>query len=127
MHANPVIHVDGLRQRYGDYEAVAGISFTVGEGELFALLGTNGAGKTTTMETLEGFRPAHAGTVRILGRDPHRDRRALRPRIGIMLQEGGFFNDLTVAETAGHWRGFTPAARPAAEALALVGWATRRA
>ncbi|WP_026405804.1 ABC transporter ATP-binding protein [Actinomadura rifamycini] len=121
MHPNQVIHVDGLRQRYGDHEAVSGVSFEVGEGELFALLGTNGAGKTTTMETLEGFRPAHAGTVRVLGRDPHRERRAVRPQIGIMLQEGGFFNDLTVAETTAHWRGFTPRARPAAEVLALVG------
>ncbi|QFG25897.1 ABC transporter ATP-binding protein [Actinomadura sp. WMMB 499] len=121
MHSDPVIRVDGLRQRYGDHEAVAGISFTVGEGELFALLGTNGAGKTTTMEAIEGFRPVHAGSVRVLGRDPHRERRAVRPQIGIMLQEGGFWGDLTVAETAGHWRAFTPAARPAAEVLDLVG------
>ncbi|MFD0905258.1 ABC transporter ATP-binding protein [Actinomadura sediminis] len=121
MHANQVISVERLRQRYGDHEAVAGVSFEVGEGELFALLGTNGAGKTTTMETLEGFRPAGAGTVRVLGRDPYRERRAVRPQIGIMLQEGGFWGDLTVAETTAHWRGFTPRARPAAEVLGLVG------
>ncbi|MFB4307766.1 ABC transporter ATP-binding protein [Actinomadura sp. GTD37] len=118
---NPAIRVDGLRQRYGDFEAVAGISFDVGAGELFALLGTNGAGKTTTLETLEGHRAAHAGTVRVLGHDPHRERRAVRPRIGIMLQEGGFFADLTVAETVDHWRGFTPAARDRDEAVALAG------
>ncbi|MEU8346992.1 ABC transporter ATP-binding protein [Spirillospora sp. NPDC048832] len=120
---DPAITVTGLRQRYGDFEAVAGISFEVGEGELFALLGTNGAGKTTTLETLEGHRPAHAGTVRVLGHDPYRERRAVRPRMGILLQDGGFFADLTVAETVEHWRGFTPAARGAEEAIAVAGLA----
>jgi ABC-2 type transport system ATP-binding protein len=118
---SPAVHVDGLRQRYGDHEAVAGISFEVASGELFALLGTNGAGKTTTLETLEGHRAAHAGTVRVLGHDPYRERRRVRPRIGIMLQEGGFFADLTVAETVEHWRGFTPAARDRDEVIATVG------
>jgi ABC-2 type transport system ATP-binding protein len=121
MRNDPPIHVDGLRRRYGDFEAVAGVSFEVGEGELFALLGTNGAGKTTTLETLEGFRPAHAGTVRVLGRDPYRERRSVRPELGIMLQEAGFFADLTVGETVDHWRGFTPGARPRDEALDLAG------
>ncbi|MFI6521675.1 ABC transporter ATP-binding protein [Spirillospora sp. NPDC050679] len=117
----PAIQVADLRQRYGDHEAVAGISFEVRTGELYALLGTNGAGKTTTLETLEGHRRAHSGTVRVLGHDPYAQRAAVRPRMGIMLQEGGFFGDLTVAETVEHWRGFTPAPRPAAEALGLVG------
>ncbi|WUH96393.1 ABC transporter ATP-binding protein [Spirillospora sp. NBC_00431] len=121
METNPPIRVDGLRQRYGDFEAVAGISFEVGAGELFALLGTNGAGKTTTLEALEGHRAVHEGTVRVLGRDPHRERRAVRPRMGIMLQEGGFFADLTVAETVDHWRGFTPGPRDRDEAVALAG------
>ncbi|MBO2461948.1 ABC transporter ATP-binding protein [Actinomadura violacea] len=117
------ISVDGLRQRYGDFEAVAGISFEVAPGELFALLGTNGAGKTTTLETLEGHRPARHGTVRVLGRDPYRERRAVRPEIGVMLQDGGFFPDLTVAETVDRFRGFTPDPRPRGEALDLVGLA----
>jgi ABC-2 type transport system ATP-binding protein len=98
------IEVGGLRQRYGDFEAVRGIDFTVPRGGLFALLGTNGAGKTTTMEVLEGFRPAAAGTVRLLGADPYRDRKALRPRVGIMLQESGLIGDLTVSETVDLWR-----------------------
>ncbi|GAA4094404.1 ABC transporter ATP-binding protein [Actinomadura miaoliensis] len=117
--------MEGLRQRYGDFEAVAGISFDVRHGELFALLGTNGAGKTTTLETVEGYRPAHAGTVRVLGRDPYRERRAVRPRMGIMLQEGGFLADLTVAETVDHWRGLTPDPRPGDEVLDMVGLADR--
>jgi ABC-2 type transport system ATP-binding protein len=108
-----VIEVGGLRQRYGDFEAVRGISFTVPRGEVFALLGTNGAGKTTTMEVLEGFTPATDGTVRVLGLDPVRQQRELRPRVGIMLQEGGFLGDLTVAETVDLWKGLSEdAGRP---------------
>ncbi|SNT44978.1 ABC-2 type transport system ATP-binding protein [Streptosporangium subroseum] len=102
-----VIEVGGLRQRYGDFEAVRGVSFTVPRGEIFALLGTNGAGKTTTMEVLEGFTPATDGTVRVLGLDPIRHRRELRLRVGIMLQEGGFLGDLTVAETVDLWKGLS--------------------
>ncbi|GLY03949.1 ABC transporter ATP-binding protein [Actinoplanes sp. NBRC 101535] len=114
------IEVSGLRQRYGDFEAVRGIDFTVAPGQLFALLGTNGAGKTTTMEVLEGFRPAADGTVRLLGADPYADRKALRPRVGIMLQESGLIGDLTVAETVDLWRDLSPRPRGRDEALGLV-------
>ncbi|GIH74779.1 multidrug ABC transporter ATP-binding protein [Planobispora longispora] len=108
-----VIEVGGLRQKYGDFEAVRGISFAVPRGEVFALLGTNGAGKTTTMEVLEGYAPATDGTVRVLGLDPIRQHRELRPRVGIMLQEGGFLGDLTVAETVDLWKGMSEdAGRP---------------
>ncbi|WP_329425542.1 ABC transporter ATP-binding protein [Streptosporangium sp. NBC_01495] len=102
-----VIEVGGLRQAYGDFEAVRGVSFAVPRGELFALLGTNGAGKTTTVEVLEGFRAPTGGSVRVLGLDPVGQRRKLRPRVGIMLQEGGFLGDLTVAETLGLWEGLS--------------------
>ncbi|GAA1612844.1 ABC transporter ATP-binding protein [Actinoplanes couchii] len=114
------IEVDGLRQRYGDFEAVRGIDFTVPSGGLFALLGTNGAGKTTTMEVLEGFRPAASGSVRLLGADPYRDRKALRPRVGIMLQESGLIGDLTTAETVDLWRDLSTDPISRAEALELV-------
>jgi ABC-2 type transport system ATP-binding protein len=99
------IDVTGLRQSYGDFEAVRGISFEVAQGELFALLGTNGAGKTTTMEVLAGYAKASGGSVSVLGLDPVKDRRQLRPRVSIMLQEAGFMGDLTVAETVELWRG----------------------
>ncbi|MEV0582230.1 ABC transporter ATP-binding protein [Nonomuraea sp. NPDC050310] len=99
------IEVTGLRQSYGAFEAVRGVSFEVGRGELFALLGTNGAGKTTTMEVLAGYAKASAGQVRVLGLDPIAERRRLRPKVSIMVQEAGFLGDLTVAETVGLWRG----------------------
>jgi ABC-2 type transport system ATP-binding protein len=85
------IEVAALEKRYGPTAAVGGISFSIASGEVFGLLGPNGAGKTTTVEILEGYRRADAGEVRVLGVDPWRDGAALRPRIGVMLQEGGLY------------------------------------
>ncbi|MEW2120504.1 ABC transporter ATP-binding protein [Streptomyces sp. NPDC005474] len=117
-----VIEVTDLRRVYGGgFEAVRGVSFSVGRGEIFALLGTNGAGKTSTVEVLEGLAPPAGGRVRVLGHDPYTERAAVRPRTGVMLQEGGFPSELTVGETARMWAGCTSGARPEAEALALVG------
>jgi ABC-2 type transport system ATP-binding protein len=87
--AGPAIRVDGLHRAYAGREVLAGVSFEVARGELFALLGPNGAGKTTTVEIIEGYRRADGGTVRVLGLDPAADRRRLRSRVGVMLQEGG--------------------------------------
>jgi ABC-2 type transport system ATP-binding protein len=98
-----VIEVEELHCRYGDHVAVDGVSFAVERGEVFALLGANGAGKTTTVETLEGHQTPFGGRVRVLRHDPLRERRAVRPRIGIMLQSGGFAGELTVRETAELW------------------------
>ncbi|WP_344679028.1 ABC transporter ATP-binding protein [Saccharopolyspora taberi] len=122
----PVIAVSGLRCRYGEFEAVRGIDFEVGPGELFALLGTNGAGKTTTMETVEGHRRPAAGSVRVFGRDPWQDRAQVRGRVGIMLQRSGFAGDLTVAETVGLWRSMVRRPAPADQALELLDLARRR-
>lgn len=117
-----VIEVDGVRRSYaGGFEAVTGVSFSVARGEMFALLGTNGAGKTSTVELLEGLARPDSGAIRVLGHDPYADRAAVRPRIGVMLQEGGFPSDLTAAETVRMWAGCTSGARPTAEALGLVG------
>ena len=84
--------------RYGDTDAVRGISFEAGAGEVTALLGPNGAGKTSTVETLEGYRSPTSGTVRVLGLDPIADHRDLRSRIGIMLQSGGVYPTMGPAE-----------------------------
>ncbi|MEU0481218.1 ABC transporter ATP-binding protein [Streptosporangium sp. NPDC006013] len=98
MSSTPVIDVERLNLTYGDFHAVKDLSFQVERGELYALLGTNGAGKTSTLETIEGHRTATSGTVRVFGQSP-RDRRAVRPRMGIMLQDSGFSPDLTVRES----------------------------
>ena len=126
MDDTGIITVRDLRRRYGGsggrgFEAVRGVTFSVCRGELFALLGTNGAGKTSTMEVLEGLAPPTRGTVRVLGCDPCRDRARVRRRMGIMLQEGGFPADLTVAEAGRMWAGTLSAPRPVPEALELAG------
>ncbi|MFY1688413.1 ABC transporter ATP-binding protein [Plantactinospora sp. WMMB782] len=98
MSSTPVIEVEGLNVTYGDFRAVRDLSFQVRPGELYALLGTNGAGKTSALETIEGHRTPTSGTVRVFGHSP-RDRRLVRPRMGVMLQESGFSPDLTVRES----------------------------
>lgn len=98
MSANPVLDVTDLNVSYGDFHAVKDLSFQVEPGELYALLGTNGAGKTSALEVIEGHRKASSGTVRVFGQSPT-DRRSVRPRMGIMLQESGFSGELTVAES----------------------------
>lgn len=123
---NAIIESVGLRRSYGGFDAVRGIDLAVAPGELFALLGTNGAGKTSTLELLEGQAVPTGGTVRVLGRDPFHDRAEVRPRVGVMLQEGGFPTELTVLETVRMWAGCTSGARPADEALDMTGLGGRR-
>src|SRR5437588_9716413 len=117
----PAIEVEDLRKRYGDLDAVRGVSFEVAEGEVFALLGPNGAGKTTTVEILEGYRRRTAGEVRVLGEDPAAAGRAWRGRIGVVLQEHGFRTQLTVAELLTLFAGYYPRRRPLVELLELAG------
>jgi ABC-2 type transport system ATP-binding protein len=88
--------------RYGDTTAVDGLSLTVEAQTITAVLGPNGAGKTTTLETCEGYRAPQQGSVRVLGLDPRKDRRALLPRIGVMLQEGGAWSGSRADEMLRH-------------------------
>jgi ABC-2 type transport system ATP-binding protein len=97
----PAVEISGLVKQYGRRPAVAGLSLTAGRARVTAILGPNGAGKTTTIETCEGYRRADGGTVRVLGLDPVRDARALRPRVGVMLQSGG----IPTAARAAEWLG----------------------
>ena len=119
------ITVSGLAKSYGGVQAVRGVSFTVGRGEIFALLGPNGAGKTTTLEILEGFRGRDGGQADVLGLDPG-DRatgRALRERIGLVLQDIAVEPYLTVRETIARNAGYYPAPRGVDEVITLVGLA----
>jgi ABC-2 type transport system ATP-binding protein len=121
VSTSPAIEVHGLRKAYGEHQAVRGIDFTVGRGEVFGLLGPNGAGKTTTVEILEGYRTRDGGDVAVLGFDPQRRERALRERLGIVLQSCGFDRHLTPREMVAHWASLYPHPRDPAEVIRLVG------
>lgn len=83
---------------FGSTTAVQGLSFNARRGEVLALLGPNGAGKTTTIEMCEGFTSPTSGEIRVLGVDPTRHPDEVRQRIGIMLQGGGSYSGIRVAE-----------------------------
>ena len=95
----PAIEVRDLRKRYGDVQAVDGVTFDVQRGEVFGMLGPNGAGKTTTVEIMEGLRVPDTGEVRVLGLDATRETDALKERIGVQLQTAAW-----AAGSAGDWR-----------------------
>jgi ABC-2 type transport system ATP-binding protein len=86
--SSAAVEVVDLVKAYGARRAVDGLSLTVPQGAVLALLGPNGAGKTTTIEICEGFRRPDSGSVRVLGLDAVRDAARLRPRVGVMLQDG---------------------------------------
>jgi ABC-2 type transport system ATP-binding protein len=123
------ISVRGLRKRYGELTVLDGLDFEVRRGQLVALLGPNGAGKTTTVEILEGYRHPDGGEVRVLGLDPRRDGGTLRPRVGVMLQQGGIMPAARPRELVRlHARLFADPADPDGllELLGLAQAATRR-
>ena len=122
----PAVRVRGLQKTYGSTEAVRGIDLQVERGEIFALLGPNGAGKTTTVEILEGHRQRTSGDVKVLGHDPGRNPRALKGRMGIVLQQTGVDEYLTVREVVGMVAGWYPAPRSVDEVLDLTGLADLR-
>ena len=116
------IVVRDIRKRYGDLNAVDGVSFEVGEGEFFGILGPNGAGKTTTLEIVEGLREPDAGTVELLGEKPWPRNAKLLPRIGVQLQASSFFEKLTAREQLETFASlYGVSAARAGEMLELVG------
>jgi ABC-2 type transport system ATP-binding protein len=121
VNSAPAIEVRGLRKRYGEHEAVGGIDFTVGRGEVFGLLGPNGAGKTTTVEILEGYRERSEGDVSVLGHDPARRELELRRRVGIVLQSSGMYRHITVREALDHWAHLYPSPRDVDEVIDVAG------
>ena len=94
-----IVQVQDLRKRYGEVEAVRGISFNVEQGEVFGMLGPNGAGKTTTVEILEGLRRADGGSATVAGVDVLADPSGVKRRIGVQLQSSAFPEHLTAKET----------------------------
>jgi ABC-2 type transport system ATP-binding protein len=94
----PILQVENLVKRYGDVEAVRGVSFNVEEGEVFGLLGPNGAGKTSTVEIMEGLRTLDSGRVSVCGLDPQKNPQELKHQIGAALQATSLPDKLKVIE-----------------------------
>ena len=117
----PAVEVSELVVRYGAVTAVDGLSFSADVGEVLALLGPNGAGKTTTVETLEGYRRPATGSARVLGHDPVRDRRAVTPRIGVMLQRGGVYPGMNAGDALRLFASYYEDPEPAAALIDRLG------
>jgi len=124
--ANPVLQVENLVKRYGDVEAVRGVSFNVEEGEVFGLLGPNGAGKTTTVEILEGLRDPDGGSVSVCGLDPQRESEALKHEIGAALQSTSLPDKLRVMEALRLFASFYKRGRKPEELLKRFGLEEKR-
>ena len=77
------LQVENLQKRYGDFQAVRGVSFAVAEGEIFGLLGPNGAGKTSTVECVVGLRRPDGGSVQLCGLDAIGQPEAVKQRVGV--------------------------------------------
>ena len=97
-----------------------GVSFAIEAGEVFCLLGPNGAGKTTTVEIIEGHRLPSSGSVSVLGHDPGKGARALRDRIGVVLQEPTISQELTVGELLEMYASWYSRSLPIDDLIALV-------
>ena len=119
------ISVTGLEKSYGAYEAVRGIDFVIETGEVFGLLGPNGAGKTTTVEILEGYRPRDGGQVSVLGQDPAHAGPDWRQRIGVVLQSGALYPNLTVTEHLELFAGYYERPRDVGQVIEVVGLADK--
>ncbi|MDQ1404815.1 MAG: type transport system ATP-binding protein [Acidobacteriaceae bacterium] len=123
---NSILQVENLVKRYGDVEAVRGVSFNVEEGEVFGLLGPNGAGKTSTVEILEGLRTPDSGRVSVCGLDPQKNPQELKHHIGAALQATSLPDKLRVMEALRLFASFYRVHRNPEELLKRFGLEEKR-
>jgi ABC-2 type transport system ATP-binding protein len=95
---NPALETRGLGRRYGSQWALRDCSLEIPRGSVTALVGPNGAGKTTLLRLAVGLTRPSAGTVRVLGLDPHADASAALPRVGFLAQEHPLYGGFTIEE-----------------------------
>jgi ABC-2 type transport system ATP-binding protein len=114
----PVLAAGDVRKTYGDTTALDGVSLSVDEGEVFALVGPNGAGKTTLVRCLTGTTTPDSGRVRLLGEPPAE---AGKQRVGLLPQDFSPPDRLTAGELVGYYAGLYDDARDPAEVLEAVG------
>ncbi len=99
----PILEVNNLVKKYGDFTAVKGISFDIQQGEIFSLLGPNGAGKTTTISVLSTLYIPTSGEAIIGGHSVTKEPMAVRSLIGVIPQEIALYDDLTARENLVFW------------------------
>lgn len=109
-----MIEARNLSRRYGDFEAVDGISFSVEEGEIVGMLGPNGAGKTTTIRMITGFLPPSAGEVTVAGVNLLREPLAARRQIGYLPESVALYGEMRVDEYLAYRAGLQGMDRAAA-------------
>jgi len=115
-----LMRVSNLKKYYGEVHAVDDISFAIPRASVFTILGPNGAGKTTTLEILEGIREPDAGEIEVFGMQLKKVTRAVKERMGVLLQDGNFEPYLKVKEVAHLFASFFKRALPVDEVLAKV-------
>jgi len=126
MLLGATIEVNNLTKRYGDVEALRGVSFAVDEGEVFGLLGPNGAGKTSTVEILEGLRTPDGGSVSVCGLDPQTSGAEFKYVIGAALQATALPDKMRVHEALDLFGSFYPKRRGTQELLGRFGLEEKR-
>ncbi|MGE5106964.1 MAG: ABC transporter ATP-binding protein [Sphingobacteriales bacterium] len=117
---NSIISVKNLTKKYGDFEAVKGISFDVYEGEIFGLLGPNGAGKSTTLEIIETLREKTSGEVLVNGFNLDKQPGEIKKIIGVQLQTSGFYPGINLVDLINLFNGLYNEKADAMELLHLV-------
>lgn len=122
----PILRVTNLVKRYGDVEAVRGVSFSVEKGEVFGLLGPNGAGKTSTIEIIEGLRTADGGQISVCGLDPQSNPDALKHEIGAALQSTALPDKLRVSEALNLFASFYKRRRSTEDLIKRFGLEEKR-
>ncbi len=121
-----IVQVENLKKNYGAVEAVRGVSFEIGEGEVFGLLGPNGAGKTSTVEILEGLRTPDSGRVTVCGLDPQRAGESYKEEIGAVLQSTALPEKMRVMEALELFASFYKRRGNTAELLRRFGLEAKR-
>lgn len=104
-NGDAIVQVQNLEKRFGDFRAVAGVSFSVRRGEIFGFLGPNGAGKSTTIRMLCGLLRPTSGSGRVAGYDILADTEKIKTRIGYMSQKFSLYDELTVDENIDFYSG----------------------
>src|SRR5579863_5401916 len=126
MLIGATIEVNNLTKRYGNVEALRGVSFAVDEGEVFGLLGPNGAGKTSTVEILEGLRTPDSGRVSVCGLDPQTSGAEFKYVIGAALQSTALPDKMRVREALDLFGSFYPRRGGTPELLKRFGLEEKR-